>query len=405
MPTALLSDRVFGARYRRLLFAVLILSGTASGLTRQPLAQQSSNVLIRAARWLDPVSGELRGPVVVHVSDGKIAGLVPATESGRPSAAQVVDLGNATLLPGLIDAHVHLEIGGSPAENAKAILRAGFTTVVDLGATSDSVLRLRDRISSGAAEGPRVLAAGLWAGTKGGVCEFGGIGIAGGPDAFRARVRENIAAGADLIKVCVSSWVAPAFTQPEVYEIDDASLAAVVDESRKLGRIVVAHAISLGGAKAALRAGVTGLAHAAYVDAATAADMRARGMFLVPTLASLVGDAAGPAAQALRKSVATAYGAGVPIVFGTDGGVLPHGQNAREFAAMVKAGIPQIDAIRSATVNAARAFKLDNGVGTIAPGSVADLIAVDGDPLGEIESLTRVVFVMHSGQIVRRPGK
>ena len=362
-------------------------------------------MLIRAARWFDPASGELRGPVIVHVSGGKIAGLVPATESGRASAAQVVDLGNATLLPGLIDAHVHLEIGGSPAENAKAILRAGFTTVVDLGATTDSVLRLRDRISSGAAAGPRVLAAGLWVGTKGGVCEFGGIGIAGGPDAFRARVRENIAAGADLIKVCISSWVAPAFTQPEVYEIDDANLAAVVDESRKLGRIVVAHAISLGGAKAALRAGVTGLAHAAYVDPATAAEMRARGMFLVPTLASLVGEAAGPAAQALRKSVATAHGAGVLLVFGTDGGVLPHGQNAREFAAMVKAGIPPIDAIRSATVNAARAFKLDNGAGTIAPGSVADLIAVDGDPLSEIESLTRVMFVMHNGQIVRRPEK
>jgi imidazolonepropionase-like amidohydrolase len=364
---------------------------------------QSGDVFLRSARWLEPVSGELRGPVVVRVSGGKIAEFVPATAIAQ--GAQVVDLGTATLMPGLIDSHVHLQIGGAPNDNATATLRAGFTTVVDLGATSDAVLRLRDRISSGAAEGPRILGAGLWVGIKGGVCEFGGIGIGGGPDAFRARVRENIAAGADLIKVCVSGWVAPAFTQPEVYEIDDASLEDVVDESHKSGRLVVAHAISLGGVKAALRAGVNGLAHAAYVDKPTADAMRDREMFMMPTLASLTANAAGPAAQALRKSVATAHSAGVRLVFGTDGGVLPHGQNAREFDAMAKAGIPPIDAIRSATVNAARAYSLGKGAGTIAPGVTADLIAVDGDPLSDIEALTRVMFVMRNGRIIRGPEK
>src|SRR5262245_24602160 len=361
---------------------ILALIVTTAALTvAAGTGAQSGDVFVRSARWLEPIAGELRGPVVVRVSGGKIAGLVAATELERASSAQVVDVGSATLLPGLIDAHVHLTIGRSPEENASAILRAGFTTVVDLGATSDAALRLRDRISSGAAEGPRILGAGLWAGTKDGVCEFGGIGIGGGPDGFRARVRENVAAGADVIKVCVSAWVAPAFTQPDVYEIDDASLAAVVDEARKAGRLVVAHAISLGGVKAALRAGVNGLAHAAYVDPSTADAMRDRGMFMMPTLASLIGNAAGPAAQALRKSVATAHSAGVRLVFGTDGGVLPHGQNAREFEAMVNAGIPPIDAIRAATVNAARTFSLANGTGTITPGVAADLIAVDGDPL------------------------
>jgi imidazolonepropionase-like amidohydrolase len=385
---------------------ILALIVTTAALTvAAETGSQSGDVFVRTARWLDPASGELRGPVVVRVSGGRIASLVAATELERASAEPVLDLGSATLVPGLIDAHVHLTIGSSPEENASAILRAGFTTVVDLGATSDAALRLRDRISSGAAEGPRILGAGLWAGTKGGVCEFGGIGIGGGPEAFRARVRENVAAGADVIKVCVSAWVAPAFAQPDVYEIDDASLAAVVNEARKAGRLVVAHAISLGGVKAALRAGVNGLAHAAYVDPSTADAMRDRGMFMMPTLASLIGNAAGPAAQALRKSVATAHHAGVRLVFGTDGGVLPHGQNAREFEALVNAGIPPIDAIRSATVNAARAFSLASGTGTIAPGVAADLIAVDGDPLSDVSSLTRVVFVMRNGRIVRRPEK
>ena len=246
-----------------------------------------ADVALRASRLLDPASGQARGPVVILVAGQKVAKIVPAGSFNEKSARSVIDLGNATVLPGLIDAHVHLQIGGQPRENAMAALRAGFTTLVDLGATSDVVIRLRDAIAAGSSDGPRILAAGRWAGTKNGICEFGGIGVAGGPDGFRQRVRENVEAGADLTKVCVSGWAAAAFAKPDAYEIADDALAAVVEESSRAKRIVVAHAISLGAAKAASRAGVRGLAHAAYLDAATAAELRDRDIFVVPTLTTL----------------------------------------------------------------------------------------------------------------------
>ena len=217
------------------------------------------------------------------------------------------------------------------------------------------MIRLRDKIAAGQAQGPRILAAGLWAGRKDGICEFGGIGVAGGPDGFRARVRDNVRAGADLIKVCVSTWLADAYQKPDAYEIDDASLAALVDESRKAKRPVIAHAISPGSVKAAVAAGVNGLAHAALIDEPTIRSMSERNIFMVPTLASLAGERTGPAAVALRRAVAAAQRAGVRLVFGTDGGVLPHGQNAREFASLIAAGLSPIEAIRAATTNAAQA--------------------------------------------------
>jgi imidazolonepropionase-like amidohydrolase len=306
---------------------------------------QPSDIFVRSEGWVDPVSGELKDPVVIQVTGDRIARIIPDGDFDRKTAGGTwVDLGAATILPGLFDAHVHLQIGGAPDENARAILRAGFTTVVDLGSTSDVVLRLRDRINKGEVEGPRILAAGKWAGTKDGICEFDGIGVAGGPEAFRARVKENLAAGADLTKACVSTWLADAFARPDQYELKDDALAALVEESHKGKRLVIAHAISLGSVKAALRTKVDGLAHGALVDQETATAMREHGMFVIPTLASLVGEKTGPAAQALRKAIAGAHFAGVRLVFGTDGGVLPHGQNAKEFQAMVDAGVPVLEA-------------------------------------------------------------
>jgi imidazolonepropionase-like amidohydrolase len=175
--------------------ALVLLRGAAP----REIVRQRTDVFIRSERWLDPISGEMKGPVVIQVSGDRMAKVVSAAGANAPPTT--LDLGKATILPGLVDAHVHLQIGGAPNENARKILRAGFTTVVDLGSTSDAVLRVRDRVSRGEEEGPRILAAGNWVGTKGGICEFGGIGVPGGPDAFRARVRENIAAGADLSKV------------------------------------------------------------------------------------------------------------------------------------------------------------------------------------------------------------
>ncbi|HEX2454720.1 MAG TPA: amidohydrolase family protein [Vicinamibacterales bacterium] len=387
-------NRILGAG------AALVTALTVTVAATPDLAQPP-DLYLRSARWLDPISGELKGPVVIQVSGDRITKIIPTAE--HKATGRVIDLGAAAILPGLIDAHVHLQIGGAPNENAKAILRAGFTTVVDLGSTSDVVLRLRDRIARGQEEGPRILAAGKWVGTKNGICEFGGIGVSGGPDAFRARVRENVEAGADLTKVCVSTWLADAFSRPDAYEIQDAALEAVVDESHKAKRLVIAHAISLGSVKAALGAKVDGLAHGSLVDQPTAVELRERGIFMIPTLAALAGANTGPAGEALRRAVKTAHDGGVRLVFGTDGGVLPHGENAEEFAALVDAGIPTIEAIRSATMNAARAFALDKEIGAIAEGRAADIIAVDGDPLRDVGALSRVVFVMHNGRVVRQP--
>ena len=372
-----------------------------AALTVCSAVADAQRTIILAGRLLDVRTGEVTQNATIVVERGRIVSTdKPVTGSTQDS---VVDLSTYTVLPGLIDAHVHLAIGGTPRDNALADLRAGFTTVVDLGARGTRLLQIRDSINAGLIPGPRVLAAGMWIGRKDGVCEFGGIGIAGGAEAFRARVRENVAAGADVIKACVSGWPAAAWARPDEYEMPDSVLFAVVEESRRLQRKVIAHDISLGGVRAALRAGVDGLAHAAYVDAATARQMRANGMFVIPTLASLVGDDTSSASRELVEAVRRVHNAGARLVFGTDGGVLPHGQNAQEFLAMTRAGVQPIEAIRAATVNAASAFGLADSVGVLAPGMVADLIAVEGDPLTDLAALQRVRFVMSRGLVV--PGK
>jgi imidazolonepropionase-like amidohydrolase len=276
--------------------------------------------------------------------------------------------------------------------------------VADLGAVSQRIMTVRDSIAAGAWEGPRILAAGLWIGVKDGVCEFGGIGVAGGADAFRARVRENLAAGADLIKACVTGWPDAAWTHPDSAELSAEVVAAIVDEARAGGRPVVAHALSAEGVRRALDAGVAGLVHAAYLDEALAVRMRERGTWLVPTLATLTAGDSSPKVRALVDAVLRAHRVGVPLVYGSDGGVLPHGRNAEEAATLRAAGIPAAEILRAATVNAARALGLGDSVGAIRPGMVADLIAVPGDPLADLDVLQRPHFVMARGRVVASPG-
>ena len=359
----------------------------------------AQRTIIRAGQFLDVRTGTVTRDVLIVVNERRI---VSVGEAVTPAVSdRSIDLSTYTVLPGLIDGHVHLAVGGQPRDNALADLRAGFTTVVDLGARTTRLLQIRDSINAGVIPGPRVLAAGIWIGRRDGVCECNGIGIAGGAEGFRARVRENASAGADLIKACVSGWPATAYASPNEYELPDSVLTAIVQESRLAGRKVIAHDISRAGVQAALRAGISGLAHAAYVDSAIASEMRRNDMFMIPTLTSLTGDDTSPASVALRDAVRTAFRAGVQLVFGTDGGVLPHGQNAYEFATLVQTGIPAIEAIRAATVNAARAFGIADSVGTLAPGMIADLVAIEGDPLSDPTALQRVRLVMKAGQIVR----
>ena len=355
-------------------------------------------VAIRAGRVVDPMTGRVASTQTIIVQAGRIRAVGPDVRP--PPGATVFDLSGLTVIPGLIDAHVHLAIGGSVRDNALADLRAGFTTIVDLGARTHRLLLLRDSINAGHIPGPRVLAAGIWVGRKDGVCEFNGIGIAGGVDAFRQRVRENIAAGADVIKVCVTGWPADAYANPDAYELPDSALRAVVEEAHRGGRRVIAHDISRGGVRAGIAAGIDGLAHAAFLDSATAVLLRDRAVFLVPTLASLTAGDTSAASRGLIEAVRLAHRTGVRLVFGTDGGVLPHGQNAQEFLSLRQAGVPALDQLRAATTNAAQALGLADSLGRIGPGMVADIIALEGDPLADVGAYQRVKFVMSRGRVV-----
>lgn len=339
------------------------------------------------------------------VSGTRIVGIVPAARFDARTASRVIDVGDMAIVPGLIDAHVHLAIGGPVRANALADLRAGFTTVADQGALTTRLLALKDSINAGQIEGPRVLAAGVWVGTKGGVCEFTGIGITGGADAFIERVRQNIAAGANLTKVCLSPWPAASYAARDTVEIPSDVLRAIVAASHAERRPVTAHAISRGAARAALDAGVDGLVHAAYIDSSLAAAMRARSMWMSPTIASLTAGDTSVASRALVTAVRTAHRAGLTIVFGTDGGVLPHGQGVQEMEALVAAGLSPLEVIQAATINAAKALVIGDSVGRLDAGMAADFVAVRGDPLREISALRNVGLVVSRGRVAAGPPK
>jgi imidazolonepropionase-like amidohydrolase len=362
---------------------------------------RAPTVALHAGRVLHPVSGHHTQATTILVRDGRITAVMPTAQYRPGTADTVVDLRGFTVLPGLIDGHVHLAIGNGVVASAVAELNAGFTTVVDMGARTHRLLQLRDSINRGQLAGPRVLAAGIWVGVKGGVCEFNGIGIAGGVDDFRARIRSNAQAGAEIAKLCVTGWPAEAYANPTKYELSDEIIRASIAEAHAAHQIAVAHDISLGGVRAAIAAGIDGLVHAAYIDSAAAAQMRDRHVFMIPTLASLTANDTSAPARALVSAVRLANQSGVTLLFGTDGGVLPHGRNAEEFRSLVAAGLSPLEAIRAATINAAVAFRLRDSVGTIAPGMVADIIAVRGDPLADVGALLGPVFVMSRGRIVR----
>jgi imidazolonepropionase-like amidohydrolase len=362
----------------------------------------AQTTLVHAGALLDPATGRVARNQLIVVEGGRIKEIIPAPSGLSTSAGvEYVDLTKYTVLPGLIDGHVHLGIGGMPRDNALADLRAGFTTVVDLGARTRRILAIKDSINAGQVPGPRVLAAGIWIGTKGGVCEFNGIGIAGGPEAFGQRAKENIEAGAELTKVCLSGWPGESFTNPDSVQMTEAALRAAVAESKAKRMPVVAHSLSRAGVRLAIETGVNGLAHSAYLDDALASRMRDKGMFMMPTLASLTGGDSSAPSKGLIEATGLAWKSGVTLVFGTDGGVLPHGQNAAEFVALAKAGVTPLGAIQAATINAAKAFGIDSITGAIKPGLSADLIAVEGDPLQDLTSLSRVRFVMLKGTVVR----
>jgi imidazolonepropionase-like amidohydrolase len=358
-------------------------------------------ILLRAARVVDVDRGAIVPDAAILVRGDRIAAVGAASRISIPPDATTLDLGQATLAPGLIDAHVHLALRGTPEDNARATLLAGFTTVQDLGALAYANVALRDRIAAGGVEGPRVVASGPWLGISGGICDFNGIGVKGA-EAFRARVREDAARGVDLIKVCVTGWLGDAVKSPAKYEIADEELSAAIDEARKVKKRIAVHALSTGGIAAALRDGADLIVHGGFTAAADVERMKTRRVFQLPTLFSLEGNASPADVESLRAHLRAAARNGLPLAFGTDAGVIAHGTNAKEFARLTAIGLSNAEAMRTATIHAARAVGLADRLGVLKEGMLADIIGVDGNPLESIDALERVTFVMKGGRVVRR---
>lgn len=410
----------------------------ALALLSLPAAAQSAT-LLRAQRLLDVESGKLFTGASVLVEGGRIVAVNPEEV---PAGTVVLDLGERTLLPGLMDCHTHLnsDIDGHwehrevvetaaeaalrGAKNARVTLRAGFTTVRDVGAGGFADIALMHAIDAGWVEGPRMFPAAHAIGITGGHADTTGYipgvlergpegGIADGVDEVIAAVRYQIKHGAKVIKTCATAGVLSFEGPVGAQQYSDEELVALVTEAHRHGLKVAAHAHGLVGIKAAVRAGVDSIEHGSELDDETFALMKAHGTFLVPTdylteamdMETLPPPIRAKAEYILPRaqvSHAKAIAAGVKIAYGTDSGVYPHGLNAREFATLVKRGMTPLAAIRSATLGAAELIGVDDR-GVIAPGKLADLIAVSGDPLVDVSVLEHVEFVMKGGTIVVAP--
>ena len=390
-------------------------------------APTEASIAIRAARMVDVRTGKMVADGVVVVHGQRIAAAGPSASTAVPAGARSIDLGDLTLLPGLIDAHVHLAWAapaGTPASDhlpgaadACRTLAAGFTTVRNLGSTGGTDRTLQAAIEAGRVAGPRMLIAGPGLGPTGGVCDqvFAGEGRIDSADQAGPRIDALVRAGAGVIKVCAGGGVIPGQPDEEALEMSEEVMTAVVVAARKRGLSVAAHAQGPRAIAAAIRAGVASIEHGGLIDAAAARLARERGVVLVPTLYRMDvvierARAAGQAERAAQLQAArdrvhqrmrAAVAEGVPIALGTDATVAPHGQNARELAALVEIGLSPAAALTAATTGAARLLGRNDRVGAIAPGMLADVVAVAGDPLADVSAATRVQFVMKGGEIVR----
>jgi len=403
-------------------------------------------IVIRAARLFDGRSETLVSNGAVVVQGNRIVSA--GTNLAIPANAQVIDLGDATLLPGLIDAHVHLteENGDNfylqyfqnmmrqPAEQAilattfaRKTIDAGFTTVRNVGASDYIDVGLRNAINNGWTVGPRMLVAvhaiGATAGhgdsdptpPSKGIPSLGPIdGVCNGPAECRAAVRYQIKYGADVIKFMPSGGVLSLSDPVDAPELSQDEMNAIVEESHHWGRKVAAHCHGDAAAKMAVIAGVDSIEHGSFIKPDTLTQMRDKGIYLVPTLMAgewlserldkfppAIATKAKAAVAARSEMFRNALKIGVKIAFGTDSAVSPHGLNAREFALMTGLGMTPANALRSATTAAADLLGVDDR-GTLAAGKLADIIAVPGNPLDDIKVMERVAFVMKDGVVVKR---
>ncbi len=404
----------------------------------------AEKILIKAGTLIDGTGGSPVEGVSILVEEGRIARIDRRIDP--PAGARVVDLSSRWVLPGFIDAHVHLtgrHIGEGdwqnsavrdlPQEdairgvrNARLTLEAGFTTVRNVGAGDYSDVALRQAIHDGVVPGPRILAAAHSLGITGGHCDTNGFnpgvadggpeqGIADGVDAVVQAVRIQIKRGADVIKFCATGGVLSEGDPVGVQQYTLEEMKALVEAAHMGERRVAAHAHGTEGIKAALRAGVDSIEHGSMLDDEAIALFKETGAWLVPTmmaqeavekqalngtLTDMRRDKALFIAPKARASFRKAAGAGVKIALGSDAGVFPHGTNGREMVLMVENGMEPMESILAGTRNAAELLGLSDRVGTVEAGKIADLVALAGDPLGDIGAVTEPVFVMHEGRIV-----
>ena len=402
------------------------------------LGAQERPLVLKAARLLDVRTGKVEAPARLWVQHGRIQPGAP------PADAETLDLGDRTLLPGLIDCHTHLLIPAGIGElgylkrsqgdlilggvvNARKVLEAGFTTVRDVGASAGfGDVALRDAIARGDIAGPRMLVAGPALSITGGHGDLNGFpphvhidaeNIVDSPDAARHTVREWRKRGVDLIKIHATGGVLSNHDDPGAPSFSPVEFKAIVEEANRRGMDVCAHAHGDVGILEATLAGVRSIEHGSLLSPTTAKEMKARGTFLVPTLYALesillpgnpykVPEGSLAKARAIlplrRRGFKVALEAGVPIAYGTDIGVFEHAQVAADFHYLVSYGMTPLQAVQSATLVAADLLRLGSEIGSLEPGHRADIIAVDGDPLKDISTLERVCFVMKDGKMVRK---
>lgn len=407
-------------------------------------AAQADTVAVRAERLIEVETGKTIEQPLIIVTDGRITAVGSALTMKPPAGADHVDLPGVTLVPGLIDMHVHLdnspEYGGYSglshtdrfwafvaAANAEKTLKAGFTTVRNVGAGDYNDIGLREAIDEGVLPGPRIVAAGMSFGATGGHCDSTWL-----PPSFDARnplnadspwearksVRTLKKYGADVIKICATSGVFSRGASVGARQLTYEEMAAVADEAHMAGMKVAAHAHGADGIKVALRAGVDTIEHASLVDDEGIRLAKEKGAYFSMDIYNTdytqsEGQRNGVAEESLRKDREIAevqrqnYGkalrAGVKMVYGTDAGIYPHGDNARQFAIMVRYGATPLQALQSATVIAAEALGRSEDVGSLHPGHYGDMVGVTGNPLSDVTVLERPIFVMKGGAVITKP--
>ena len=424
---------------RTVILGMTLLFGSSSELLAQEEKQPAEIRILKAAAYLDISTGQLVKPANIVMQGEMILDVNPVS---LPEGAKIIDVGEITLLPGLIDMHTHLcySISGDwvhrgvkegPADwallgahNARITLSAGFTTVRDLGADGFSDVSLSKAIERGLIAGPRMFPAGHALGITGGHVDRTGYapgfgeqgpeqGTADGVDEVLRATRYQIKHGAKVIKISATAGVLSMEGPVGAQQYSQEEMEAIVKEAERHGYRVAAHAHGPEGILAAVKAGVASIEHGSILNEEIIAEMKKRGTYHVPTsylvdaldldnLPPMVREKAEYILPLARKSLEKSIAAGVPIAFGTDAAVFPHGDNAKEFAVYVKLGMKPVEAIRTATVHAADLLGVEDR-GVIAKGKLADIIGVKGNPLDDVTLLEKVDFVMKGGQVYKQP--